>query len=67
MGKDELVKALIKSEQEAFDNRMKFGQYRVYSKRLVEVMKKEKLEIPSLPDVTNFSPVDDKDLPAGLE
>ena len=61
MSKEELVEALVKSEQDGFDNKMKYHQYRVYSKRLIEAMKKEKLEIPSLPDVTNFSPVDDKD------
>jgi lysyl-tRNA synthetase class I len=67
MSKEELVEALIKAEQDRFENIMKCGQYRAYSKKLVEVMKKEKLEIPSLPDANNFSPVDDKDLPEGLK
>tara|TARA_R100001198_G_C5241481_1_gene218945 strand:- start:426 stop:989 length:564 start_codon:yes stop_codon:yes gene_type:complete len=48
MSKEELVEALIKSEQKSFDNQMKYGQYKVYSERLIGALKKEKLDVPSL-------------------
>ena len=56
MSKEELVEALIKSEQKSFDNQMKYGQYKVYSERLVGVLKKEKLDVPLLPDVIDLDP-----------
>ena len=56
MSKEELVEALIKSEQKNFDNRMKYGQYKVYSERLIGALKKENLDVPSLPDVIDLDP-----------
>ena len=50
MSKAEVVTALVKAEQGSYEYKMNYGQYKVYSKLLIDALKKAKVAVPELPD-----------------
>ena len=56
MSKAEVVSALIKSQQEGFESKMNYQQYKNYSKKLIDALKKAKVDVPELPDAIEMVP-----------
>jgi hypothetical protein len=50
MSKAEVVAALVKAEQGSHEYKMNYGQYKIYSKLLIDALKKAKVAVPELPD-----------------
>ena len=50
MSKAEVITALVKAEQGSYEYKMNYGQYKVYSKLLIDALKKAKVAVPELPD-----------------
>jgi hypothetical protein len=50
MSKAEVITALVKAEQGSYEYKMNYGQYKVYSKLLIDALKKARVAVPGLPD-----------------
>ena len=54
MSKAEVVAALVKAEQGSYEHKMNYGQYKTYTKMLIDALKKAKVAVPELPDAIDF-------------
>ena len=56
MSKEEVVSDLVKATQQWMECKINYGQYKVYSKKLADELKKANIEVPELQDAIEMVP-----------